>query len=479
MPCNVAGSAIAQGKFVGRIDQLKKWNPTGVEALWLLLSGASNPPGEINVSDRRTRDIPEERSGSFLSGVISDLRNMEEAVATKLDNTLKNFYLTKSDAIREIQRFFNKCRDRELKPMLYYTGHGESGTGNWCFHDGTISIEEIVDLLPGGTYFPIIFSDACYSGHWANFCLNHCDNANGLNCLAACPEFSTAMDTKGEGGDLTLYMTGKKLRPDTEPIYSGGNRLKFPITDGYDSVFYLDLLMSYLNNTHNILICQSIHDGYFYGCFAPSNEYKPRPTIEGLVSFSEEDFMLPTANGYIISSLACDENLGFGVVLMHRHGLSQIIVNDVSGIREGYDAGYFITECAARDSKYYIVMTKDVNECDNEMQQKAVSERNWSEIREEVERGYEEGMVITGICYSPKLREYLLVMTESPAGQNYKWFDEGFPITPWLNNLHKEGFHPTIIFKDPADGKVLVVVTTDDNRSTFTAALHYKIKTEW
>ena len=79
--------------------------------------------------------------------------------------------------------------------MLYYTGHGEIGTGNWCFEDGTISIQEIFDKMPGGCYYPMIFSDACFSGNWANFCLNK--GIAGFNCLAACPEYSKATDTKG------------------------------------------------------------------------------------------------------------------------------------------------------------------------------------------------------------------------------------------------------------------------------------------
>ena len=72
--------------------------------------------------------------------------------------------------------------------MLYYTGHGEIGTGNWCFEDGTSSIQEIFDKVPGGCYYPMIFSDACFS-------LNK--GIAGFNCLAACPEYSKAADTKG------------------------------------------------------------------------------------------------------------------------------------------------------------------------------------------------------------------------------------------------------------------------------------------
>ena len=196
MPCHFAGSVIAQGPDIGRLDRWSEWKPTSIEAKWLLLSGASNPPGSITISDRRTRDTLETKGGTFLSGVAHDLANMEGVVGSNLFNTVKDFYLPKSAACDHIRRLFDACRRDRVKPILYYTGHGEIGTGNWCFDDGTISIEEILDMLgTGGTYYPMIFSDACYSGHWANFCLKK--DIAGFHCLAACMEYSKAVDTKG------------------------------------------------------------------------------------------------------------------------------------------------------------------------------------------------------------------------------------------------------------------------------------------
>ena len=195
MSCSFAGSAITQGRHVGRIDRWSEWNPTSLKPRWLILSGASDPPSRINISDRRARDIPGVRRGIFLSGVAHDLANMEAAVEVNLFNTVKDLYLTKTAASSHIRKLFETCKREELKPFLYYTGHGEIGTGNWCFADGTISIQEILDMLPAGTYYPMIFSDACYSGHWANFCLE--ENITGFHCLAACPEYCKAIDTKG------------------------------------------------------------------------------------------------------------------------------------------------------------------------------------------------------------------------------------------------------------------------------------------
>ena len=117
---------------------------------------------------------------------------MEDKCGTKLWNKVMDLYLEKRDAVNKIRNFFNHCQKNGFKPMLYYTGHGEIGTGNWCFNDGTLSIQEIDDMLPGECYYPTIVSDACYSGHWANFCL--AKDINGFKCLAASPEYSVAID---------------------------------------------------------------------------------------------------------------------------------------------------------------------------------------------------------------------------------------------------------------------------------------------
>ena len=160
-----------------------------------MLSGASKPPEDIEISKRRPRDDPGDGNGVFLDGVTHDLVNMEYLVRSKLYNTVKDLYLTKDRAFEHITKLFKICKDKEAVPMLYYTGHGEIGTGNWCFANGTISIEEISNLVPVDCFYPMIFSDACYSGHWANFCLNN--GLQGFECLAACPEYSNAFDTAG------------------------------------------------------------------------------------------------------------------------------------------------------------------------------------------------------------------------------------------------------------------------------------------
>jgi len=449
---------------------------------WLLLSGASDPPSRISISDRRTKNAPGVKGGTFLAGVTHDLANMEAAVGAKLFNTVKDLYQTKSAALSHIRRLFETCKLLGLKPMLYYTGHGEIGTGDWCFADGTISIEEILDILPERTLLPMIFSDACYSGHWENFCLE--EDIPGFHCLAACPEYSKAFDAKGEGGDLTLFMTGKKPCPRTEPMYSGGNRSDFPITIGYDSVEYIDLIGSHVTEyDENILICQSFHKGCFIGCFAPSERYSPTFAVSWTIRKDYDSFLelvrktWKGKNGTSeqIYSLACDENLGFGVFFMQNYGRDQCIVTNLSHIYERWKEGFEITSCAAWGSNIYIIMTKDTEEYRGRHQIWFIS-YTWWETYSKINAQSKVGYTVTGICYCTGLRQYFVVMTNIPEVQSSHYFDDTTAVFNWMNEQHHVGYHPTVIFMDPTLDKTLVVMTTDENRSSYEFIFDCKLK---
>ena len=76
---------------------------------------------------------------------------------------------------------------------MYYKGHGQAGTGNWCFKDGTLNILDIEKLV-GGQY-PLIIADCCFSGHWAD----HCSvvQVTGFHTLSAAPAYSVSYDHPG------------------------------------------------------------------------------------------------------------------------------------------------------------------------------------------------------------------------------------------------------------------------------------------
>ena len=276
-------------------------------------------------------------------------------------------------------------------------------------------------------------------------------------------------------------MTGKKKRPRTEPMYSGGNRTDFPITSGFNTIVYTNFIRGMIKNSQRILISQSMHDGRFSGCFATSKLYSPRPATTWGIRTNYDSFIELWRNekSQNIYSLACDEKFGFGVFLMEGFGTSQLIVKDMFANMKKGDDGYSITACAARGSTFYTVMTKDTKEYQGKAQ--AWFTRNtWIEVHREIQKEYKNGKAITGICYSTGLKQYFVVMTEMTAEQCYKWRGnsnkERIAHSKWMDEKHNEGFHPTIVFNDPTDDKILIVFTKDENRSGYLNRLRYEMK---
>jgi len=281
-------------------------------------------------------------------------------------------------------------------------------------------------------------------------------------------------------------MTGKKARPGTEPMYSGGNRNNFPITTGYDSVKYTDLIGSHIRNSENgIVICQSFQNSYFSGCFAPSKTYRPRPKVNWAIRYDYDSFLAKVnknqEKSMQIYSLAIDEK-AFGAFFMANYGRDQTIVTNLNDIEEKRKDGFEITACAARNSTFYIVMTKGTREYRKKKQEWFI-QSSWEKADTQIQKHYKWGKAVTGICYSNGLGQYFVVMTERSQErsqeQEFRWFPTSDTAAKlrdeWMDAQHKEGFHPTIIFKDVKDEQTLVVVTKDESRSGFSCRFKQKI----
>ena len=97
--------------------------------------------------------------------------------------------------------------------VLYYLGHSEAGTGNWCFKDGTISFQEVFDLYR--RYYTakmlLIHSDCCYSGNWVREC------AKTLDRLGIPPCGHRARE---QGILVRVYASCQPDQKATEPCYS-------------------------------------------------------------------------------------------------------------------------------------------------------------------------------------------------------------------------------------------------------------------
>lgn len=53
--------------------------------------------------------------------------------------------------------------------LIWYSGHGQRGSGNWCFKDGILGFEELLTLYEAhfrGRLLTVV-TDCCFSGHWA------------------------------------------------------------------------------------------------------------------------------------------------------------------------------------------------------------------------------------------------------------------------------------------------------------------------
>ena len=141
-----------------------------------------------------------ERRSTFLKGVSNDFVNMERALGHTLKNKIQNLEMEKREVEKHIKKFFVFCKTNNFKPMLYYSGHGELPTGNWCFSDGVLGIEEILEWMPAGMTPPTIVSDACFSGTWSNFCTRK--QIEGFDCLSATQMHQAAYD---QGGEYKLF----------------------------------------------------------------------------------------------------------------------------------------------------------------------------------------------------------------------------------------------------------------------------------
>ena len=273
-----------------------------------------------------------------------------------------------------------------------------------------------------------------------------------------------------------MFMTGKKRRPSTEPMYSGGNRREFPITTGYDSVDCIDFFASHLLNSQKILICQDFYDGRFSGCFASSKKYSPRPTVSWEIESNFDSFLeLTLVKSEQIYSLTCDENLGFAAFFMAKYGTAQAIVTNLSDIEKKWKDGFAVTSSAALGSTFYVVMTKGTKEYKGKSQMWFTFNR-WDKTYDEINKQHKAGYTVTGICYSTGLREYFVVMTKIPEVQSSHYFEDAAVALDWMDEQHHVGYHPIIIFNVPTFDATLVVMTTDENRSDYEYTFAYKLE---
>ena len=110
--------------------------------------------------------------------------------------------------------------------LIWYTGHGGTGTGNWVLKDGHLKFEDIYNLYV--KYFKgrclYIVTDCCYSGAWVVECARLLDR-DGIKCDHAAElqkvfikVFAACLPNEPANDMMYSKYKGVKLNPRRGPV---------------------------------------------------------------------------------------------------------------------------------------------------------------------------------------------------------------------------------------------------------------------
>ena len=178
--------------------------------LWLLVKGCASPSRNIDYEQRK------DRRGNYVNGMKYDFATMqrviEENAGDMLYNSVENIRsLKRKTVIDEIKAFAKYAsNDDDCGHIhIYYTGHGEKHTGNWCFSDGVVSLKNVLDAIKATNYGKSgigIFSDCCYAGNWNLELKKYRGEGWYIGLHSGSYPETVAFDSKN-GGEFTRFMS--------------------------------------------------------------------------------------------------------------------------------------------------------------------------------------------------------------------------------------------------------------------------------
>eukprot|EP01084_Bolivina_argentea_P025158 46796_1 len=185
----------------------------------LLIRGCTNPPKDVKVSKKKGT-----KNGNYLKGMTIDMMNMEQWCNENFHfyNAISNNNMTAATVLKEIS---NACKYAKLNKALglriYYTGHGETGTGNWLFKDKALSLNSIINAIKThwGSKHLVLYCDCCYGGNWCYELKKYKYEVSDVNIKAACWPNQCAYDDPENGGYWTQFMTDKKDLEELKNLY--------------------------------------------------------------------------------------------------------------------------------------------------------------------------------------------------------------------------------------------------------------------
>lgn len=95
------------------------------------------------------------------------------------------------EVVNYIHDFFRYCKSKRLKPIIYYSGHGDED-GDWVFPDDVVTFDDVErynNKIDTG-YVINVISDCCFSGRW----VQQSNKKTKMNVLAASAPDECALD---------------------------------------------------------------------------------------------------------------------------------------------------------------------------------------------------------------------------------------------------------------------------------------------
>jgi len=182
----------------------------------LLIAGVMSPhsKGAARARLNMDRDGGKKGAPSYLAGVQVDLGNVDKYLQNSktfytcniVQNTknleVKDVIKEMNDMLYEVDADVKKKERKSPMVGVYYSGHGCSNGGDWCFKDGDFSFKFLESVLRKRGNIKI-FSDSCFSGDWAVKLKKWEYRTRNVWIFAGSVPGASALDGGDEGGMAT------------------------------------------------------------------------------------------------------------------------------------------------------------------------------------------------------------------------------------------------------------------------------------
>ena len=460
------------------------------KSYWLLLQGAVDSPKKYKPisSSKHENDTKKEVELPFLKELVTDLKTVNDFLhehkkyGTHLFSYSFQMRQTKETTLEEIRKLIKGCIENKAFPVIYYTGHGELGTGNWCFVNNEndqehIGITEIINLIPEDAQCKLltIISDCCYSGHWADYCASSKESKEKVMVLASAPHYSSCED----GMFIRSLLSPTETEFNVPPVIGSYqhffiDRPHLVTAENFEQ-FFLGHSLKRSNREGLIISCSFANNRL---CAILAREDKSQSEK----SFFKRKFQrmkkLWTKHSY--TKIIAKTKSGYFVyqqkqqIRAERIAQDYLIEENVENIREKIRTGGRVISCCPGENKEWIIVKNKLpTEQDskyipfNIVEEYTAIEKCTELIKEKAKEGY----ILSVISYNKITDSYLVFMNHSPdENMMMEWFDntdDSFrKAFSWLEKQMGKGenFQPYLIFKDWKSAKTLISLTDRKGR---------------